>query len=57
MPRPAVVLVTGDRAEVIRRRETQADVFARDVMPEHLSACAPKSRVAAEGADDVAATG
>ena len=36
MPRPATVLVTGDRATIIRRRETEADVFRRDVMPEHL---------------------
>ena len=36
MPRPATVLVTGDQASVIRRRETEADVFRRDVMPEHL---------------------
>jgi len=36
MPRPATVLVTGDRVAVIRRRETQEDVFRRDVIPEHL---------------------
>jgi diaminopimelate decarboxylase len=36
IPRPATVLVTGDRAAVVRRRETQEDVFRRDVMPEHL---------------------
>jgi diaminopimelate decarboxylase len=36
IPRPATVLVTGDRASVIRRRETEEDVFRRDVMPEHL---------------------
>jgi diaminopimelate decarboxylase len=35
MPRPATVLVTGDQASIIRRRETEADVFGRDVMPEH----------------------
>jgi len=38
LPRPAMVLVTGDRAAVIRRRETEEDVFARDVVPEHLAA-------------------
>jgi diaminopimelate decarboxylase len=37
LPRPAMVLVTGDRAAVIRRRETEADVFARDEVPAHLS--------------------
>jgi len=42
MPRPAVVLVTGNRAEVIRRRETEADVFRRDRMPDHLKSIAPK---------------
>jgi diaminopimelate decarboxylase len=36
MPRPASVLVTGDRAVVIRRRETEEDVFRRDVIPSHL---------------------
>ena len=37
MPRPASVLVTDDRAVVIRRAETLDDVFARDVLPEHLA--------------------
>jgi len=36
MPRPATVLVTGARAVVIRRAETEEDVFRRDVVPEHL---------------------
>jgi diaminopimelate decarboxylase len=36
MPRPATVLVTGDRASVIRRRETEADVLGRDLVPGHL---------------------
>ncbi len=36
MPRPATVLVTGDRAGVIRRAETEEDVFRRDVIPQHL---------------------
>jgi diaminopimelate decarboxylase len=36
IPRPATVLVTGERASIVRRRETEADVFRRDVMPEHL---------------------
>jgi diaminopimelate decarboxylase len=37
MPRPATILVTGDQAVVIRRAETEADVFRRDVIPEHLA--------------------
>jgi len=37
MPRPATVLVTGDRAALVRRRETEEDVLRRDVMPEHLA--------------------
>jgi diaminopimelate decarboxylase len=40
MPRPATVLVTGDRATVIRRRETEDDVFRRDVVPDHLARAA-----------------
>jgi diaminopimelate decarboxylase len=37
IPRPATVLVTGDQAAIVRRRETQEDVFRRDVVPEHLA--------------------
>jgi diaminopimelate decarboxylase len=36
LPRPAVVLVSGSGAEVVRRAETIEDVFARDVVPERL---------------------
>ncbi len=36
MPRPAAILVTGDRAEVVRRAETLDDVFRRDSVPDHL---------------------
>ncbi|MGC9324971.1 MAG: diaminopimelate decarboxylase family protein [Desulfomonilia bacterium] len=36
MPRPATILVTGDNAEVIRRADTQEEVFARDIVPERL---------------------
>lgn len=46
MPRPATVLVTGDRASVIRRRETEADVFRRDEIPAHLQKPAPLHRPA-----------
>lgn len=37
IPRPATVLVTDDQAAVIRRCETEEDVFSRDVLPEHLT--------------------
>jgi len=36
MPRPATLLVSGDKISVIRRAETQEDVFRRDVIPERL---------------------
>ena len=35
LPRPATVLVSGRKAEIVRRRETEKDVFARDVVPRH----------------------
>ncbi|HEY7146859.1 MAG TPA: hypothetical protein VH637_21655 [Streptosporangiaceae bacterium] len=37
MPRPATVLVRGDRADVIRRRETFADVFRANRIPDRLA--------------------
>jgi diaminopimelate decarboxylase len=37
LPRPATVLVHGAEAEIVKRRETYTDVFARDVIPERLS--------------------
>lgn len=36
IPRPATVLVIGDRAAVIRRRETEEDVLRRDLFRAHL---------------------
>jgi diaminopimelate decarboxylase len=36
MPRPATLLVSGDKISIIRQAETQEDVFKRDVIPEHL---------------------
>lgn len=36
LPRPATVLVSKDRAAIIRRRETEEDVLRRDVIPYHL---------------------
>lgn len=38
LPRPGTALVTGDRAELIRRHETLDDVFGRDLIPERLRA-------------------
>jgi diaminopimelate decarboxylase len=37
LPRPGTVLVSGSSAEWIKRPETVADVFARDVVPERLA--------------------
>ncbi|MCX8068383.1 MAG: alanine racemase [Anaerolineae bacterium] len=45
LPRPAAVLVTGDRAEVIRRRERQEEVFSRDIIPAHLRQARGEERV------------
>ena len=36
LPRPAMVLVNGDKAEIIKEAETIEDVFRRDRIPEHL---------------------
>ena len=36
LPRPATVLVCDDTAEVVKRAETVADVFRRDIVPERL---------------------
>lgn len=36
LPRPAMVLVNGDQAELVKRRETLDEVFGRDVIPERL---------------------
>lgn len=36
LPRPATLLVSGDRAEIIRRAETLEDVFQRDIIPDRL---------------------
>jgi|tagenome__1003787_1003787.scaffolds.fasta_scaffold20970457_3 diaminopimelate decarboxylase len=42
MPRPASVLVSGDRAEVVRRAETLSDVTRRDLLPRRLRGEAPR---------------
>jgi len=36
LPRPGMVLVQGDQAEWIKRPETVADVFMRDLVPARL---------------------
>ena len=36
LPRPGTVLVAAAQAELIRRHETLADVFARDLIPQRL---------------------
>lgn len=36
MPRPATLLVSADKISIVRRAETQEDVFRRDSIPEHL---------------------
>jgi diaminopimelate decarboxylase len=36
VPRPATVMVDGERADVIKERETVQDVFARHRIPERL---------------------
>jgi diaminopimelate decarboxylase len=36
LPRPAVVLVNGDRADLVKRAETRDDVFGRDIVPDRL---------------------
>jgi diaminopimelate decarboxylase len=41
LPRPGTVLISGEGAEMIRRHETPADVFARDLIPERLRVRSP----------------
>ena len=36
LPRPGTVLVTGAISEIVKRRETVDDVFARDIIPKRL---------------------
>jgi diaminopimelate decarboxylase len=36
LPRPASVLVSGEEAELVKRAETIDDVYARDLVPDHL---------------------
>lgn len=43
LPRPGMVLVSGDQAHWVKRPETQDEVFARDVVPDHLEGIGPKA--------------
>jgi diaminopimelate decarboxylase len=43
LPRPAMVLVNGKEAEIIKRAETIDDVFARDIIPKRLQQSAKVS--------------
>jgi hypothetical protein len=43
------VLVTGGDAAVIRRAETEDDVFRRDLVPPHLERTQPLRDAAAQG--------
>jgi len=42
LPKPATILVTGNKAEIIKRADTMEDVFRRDVVPERLKKCQGK---------------
>jgi diaminopimelate decarboxylase len=54
LPRPATVLVSGERSEVIRRGERADEVFARDVVPARLGG--PLSKRVARAIDHVSVT-
>ena len=41
LPRPGMVLVSGDKANWVKRQETQDEVFARDVVPDNLQGIGP----------------
>ncbi len=36
LPRPPTILVHGDQAEIVKRRESVDDVFGRDLIPARL---------------------
>jgi diaminopimelate decarboxylase len=42
LPRPGMVLVSGDKANWVKRPETLDDVFGRDMVPEHLAGIGPE---------------
>jgi diaminopimelate decarboxylase len=56
LPRPGTVLVTGDEAEVIRRRESIEEVFSRDVIPQRLRLDGDTAAPRVAGLDHVAVT-
>ncbi len=60
LPRPGTVLVSGESAELIRRHETVDDVFARDLIPQHLddgeAGATGNERWRATGLDHVSVT-
>ena len=51
VPRPEVVLLDRGRATVVRRRETLADVHARDIIPPDLWRGGHASGPSADGGD------
>jgi diaminopimelate decarboxylase len=53
LPRPATVLVNGADAEVIKRAESTADVFARDRVPARLGGAAGDGAGRVRGLDHV----
>ncbi len=50
LPRPAMLLVNGSKAEVIKRAETIEDVFSRDIIPERLQRKSQKATTTEEDA-------
>ena len=36
LPRPAALLINGSAADLIRRAETMAEIFQREIIPERL---------------------
>lgn len=58
LPRPGTALVTDDRAELIRRHESLADVFGRDLVPTRLRSSAAEASGAwrPRGIDHVSVT-
>ena len=46
LPRPAMLLVNGDAAEIIKRAESIEEVFARDVVPDRFQAMNKTGQIA-----------
>ena len=51
LPRPATVLVSGARAEIVKAAETSEDVYARDRVPQRLRTSAPEPLAKQGGAE------